>query len=104
MQFERSDAPRDAGQCAAGVDLGKLAVVADEHELDVGLLGVTGELGDRPGTDHPGLIDDEDVAGLWRPALAEIAEELQTTTAAVTGLLHRGLKNLRKALNEDAET
>jgi len=37
-------------------------------------------------------------------SLAEIAEELQTTTAAVTGLLHRGLKNLRKALNEDAET
>jgi len=33
-------------------------------------------------------------------ALAEIAEELNTTTAAVTGLLTRGLRNLRKALNE----
>ncbi|MFN4260814.1 MAG: sigma-70 family RNA polymerase sigma factor [Gemmataceae bacterium] len=33
-------------------------------------------------------------------SLAEIADELATTTAAVTGLLHRGLKNLRKALKE----
>lgn len=31
-------------------------------------------------------------------SLADIAIELETTTAAVTGLLHRGLKNLRKAL------
>jgi RNA polymerase sigma-70 factor (ECF subfamily) len=33
-------------------------------------------------------------------SLAEIAAELNTTTAAVTGLLHRGLKNLRKALKD----
>jgi len=32
-------------------------------------------------------------------SLADIAEQLDTTTAAVTGLLHRGLKNLRKALS-----
>jgi RNA polymerase sigma-70 factor (ECF subfamily) len=32
-------------------------------------------------------------------SLAEIAAELGATTSAVTGLLHRGLKNLRKALN-----
>lgn len=32
-------------------------------------------------------------------SLADIATELDTTTAAVTGLLHRGLKNLRKALH-----
>ena len=32
--------------------------------------------------------------------LAEIAEQLDCTTAAVTGLLHRGLKNLRKSLAE----
>ena len=31
-------------------------------------------------------------------SLADIASELQTTTAAVTGLLHRGLKNLRTIL------
>lgn len=37
-------------------------------------------------------------------SLAEIAEELTTTTAAVTGLLHRGLKNLRKALKELEES
>jgi RNA polymerase sigma-70 factor (ECF subfamily) len=30
--------------------------------------------------------------------LAEIAARLESTTAAVTGLLHRGLKNLRKRL------
>jgi len=33
-------------------------------------------------------------------SLAEIAAELNTTTAAVTGLLHRGLKNLRKSLQD----
>ena len=33
-------------------------------------------------------------------SLTQIAAELKTTTAAVTGLLHRGLKNLRKALKE----
>lgn len=33
-------------------------------------------------------------------SLAEIADELSTTTAAVTGLLHRGLKNLRAAINK----
>ena len=31
-------------------------------------------------------------------SLAEIAEQLDCTTAAVTGLLQRGLKNLRKSL------
>lgn len=33
-------------------------------------------------------------------SLAEIAEQLGCTTAAVTGLLQRGLKNLRKSLAE----
>jgi RNA polymerase sigma-70 factor (ECF subfamily) len=33
-------------------------------------------------------------------SLAEIAGRLDCTTAAVTGLLHRGLKNLRKQLQE----
>jgi RNA polymerase sigma-70 factor (ECF subfamily) len=33
-------------------------------------------------------------------SLARIAAELHTTTAAVTGLLHRGLKNLRQLLHE----
>jgi RNA polymerase sigma-70 factor (ECF subfamily) len=32
-------------------------------------------------------------------SLAEIAEQLECTIAAVTGLLHRGLKNLRKSLS-----
>lgn len=36
-------------------------------------------------------------------SLAEIATDLDTTTAAVTGLLHRGLKNLREALNGRGE-
>lgn len=36
-------------------------------------------------------------------SLAEIATELNSTTAAVTGLLHRGLSNLRKALGQMGE-
>jgi RNA polymerase sigma-70 factor, ECF subfamily len=37
-------------------------------------------------------------------SLAEIAEELDCTTAAVTGLLQRGLKNLRNSLAERNES
>jgi RNA polymerase sigma-70 factor (ECF subfamily) len=33
-------------------------------------------------------------------SLAAIAQQLNCTTAAVTGLLHRGLKKLRKKLQE----
>jgi RNA polymerase sigma-70 factor (ECF subfamily) len=33
-------------------------------------------------------------------SLADIAQQLQCTPAAVTGLLHRGLKNLRKHLQD----
>jgi RNA polymerase sigma-70 factor (ECF subfamily) len=33
-------------------------------------------------------------------SLAEIGEQLQCTPAAVTGLLHRGLKNLRKHMHD----
>jgi RNA polymerase sigma-70 factor (ECF subfamily) len=33
-------------------------------------------------------------------SLAEIGERLGSTTAAVTGLLHRGLRNLRKQLHD----
>ena len=37
----------------------------------------------------------------WQGAsLAEIGGQLECTTAAVTGLLHRGLKNLRKHLQQ----
>jgi DNA-directed RNA polymerase specialized sigma24 family protein len=35
--------------------------------------------------------------------LAQIAAELNVATTAVTGLLHRGLKNLRKTLKELGE-
>jgi RNA polymerase sigma-70 factor, ECF subfamily len=37
-------------------------------------------------------------------SLAEIAAELECTIAAVTGLLHRGLKNLRKSLSQGNES
>jgi RNA polymerase sigma-70 factor (ECF subfamily) len=37
-------------------------------------------------------------------SLAEIAEELKCTTAAVTGLLQRGLKNLRKAMGQGSDS
>ena len=35
--------------------------------------------------------------------LAEIARQMDCTVAAVTGLLHRGLKGLRKSLSELCE-
>jgi RNA polymerase sigma-70 factor (ECF subfamily) len=34
-------------------------------------------------------------------SLAEVAQALATTKAAVAGLLHRGLKNLRARLGEE---
>ena len=50
------------GQCpkgTAGVDLGELPVVADEHQLRFGPRGCARERGKVPSADHPGLVDDE---------------------------------------------
>lgn len=51
-----------------------------------------------------GLPDNQREAVVFRHfqgmSLEEISEQLNCTTAAVTGLLHRGLKNLRKSLHE----
>ncbi len=41
---------------AAGVDRGKLPVVADQHDLRAGLVGVLEEAGELAGADHAGLI------------------------------------------------
>jgi RNA polymerase sigma-70 factor (ECF subfamily) len=66
---------------------------AERHER---ALLVAGALADLPQPQREAVV----LRHFHGCSLAEIAAELQTTTAAVTGLLHRGLKNLRKALQQ----
>jgi hypothetical protein len=47
----------ESGEGAAGVDLGELAGVADEHDLGAGSLGVFEEPEQLASADHGGLID-----------------------------------------------
>ena len=51
---------------SAGVDLGQLSRVTDEHDLDLLLLGVVEESGQLAGADHPGLVHHEHRPGLQR--------------------------------------
>ena len=52
----------------SGVDLGKLAVVADQHQFRVAGLSGVGEEGEVAGPDHARLVDDEHaVVGQFAP-------------------------------------
>ena len=61
VEFDRAEAGGQAGEGAAGVDLGELVVVADEHDFGVGGVGVVEEFGELAGTDDRGLVDHDDV-------------------------------------------
>ena len=43
----------------AGLDLGQLAIVADEHELGLRLLGGVEQACEVARADHAGLVDDQ---------------------------------------------
>ena len=52
-----AEAASEAAEGAAGIDLGELARVADEHDLGSGRFGVGEEPGELAGADHGGLVD-----------------------------------------------
>ncbi len=58
-QLDGGDAAGDSREGAAGVDLGELTSVADQHELGPGLVGGVDEAGEVAGADHGGFVDDE---------------------------------------------
>ena len=65
----------EGAERAARVDLGKLTVVADEHELGLGALSRAGELGEVTRADHPRLVDDEHRSALqFDPPVEPVSE------------------------------
>jgi RNA polymerase sigma-70 factor (ECF subfamily) len=69
----------------------------ERHERALGLAEALAQL---PESQRDAVV----LRHLQECSLAEIAAQLDCTTAAVTGLLQRGLKNLRKSLVEGSET
>ena len=49
----------EAGERAAGFDLGELARITDQHDLGVGVVGVVEEPGEFAGSDHRGFVRDD---------------------------------------------
>ncbi len=71
-----SETAGEAGEGAAGVDGGELGGVTDEDQLRSSGGGVVEEPVEVAGADHPGLVDDHDVAGPEvTPAGVEVTEE-----------------------------
>ena len=58
-QLERAESVGQRGEQAAGLDLGQLAIVADEHELGLRLLGRVEQAREVARADHAGLVDDQ---------------------------------------------
>ena len=61
-ESDRVESVAEAAEKTAGVDLGKLSRVTDEHDLRVGAAGVVEEASEGPGADHAGFVDHEHAA------------------------------------------
>jgi hypothetical protein len=55
-QLRGAEAEAEGAEAAAGVDRGQLPVIAHQHHLGLGLLGVLEEAGELAAADHAGLI------------------------------------------------
>lgn len=55
-QFAGPEEVGESGEGAAGVDLGQLALVADQDELAGSVLGVGEQPGEGAGAEQPGLV------------------------------------------------
>src|SRR3990172_3089371 len=62
-QLDGGEASRQGGEEAAGVDLGELAMVADQDELPGGSFDQVGDLGELAAADHACLVDYDDGPG-----------------------------------------
>lgn len=87
----------DAAEAAAGVDLGKLPVVADEHKLRAGFGGVRRQLGQHAGADHPRLVDDDDRPRVEQPAAFKLAPESRDGGRVDAGLIFKLARRPRTA-------
>jgi hypothetical protein len=54
----------EGAEPAAGVDRRQLPVVADQHDLGLGLVGVVEQAAQFAAAEHAGLIDDQHGAGV----------------------------------------
>jgi hypothetical protein len=63
-ELDRGQPGGQGAEQAAGVDLGQLVGVADQHDLDLLLLGVVEQPGELAGADHAGLVDHQHRPGL----------------------------------------
>jgi len=55
-QLGGAQAETEGAEAAAGVDGGQLPVIADQHDLGLGLLGVIQETGQLAAAEHAGLV------------------------------------------------
>jgi hypothetical protein len=75
-QLRGAEAKPQGAEAAAGIDRRQLPIIADQHDLGLGLVGVVEEAGELAAADHAGLIDHQDGAGVQLLAAAvQVAEE-----------------------------
>ena len=71
-----AEAEAEGAEAAAGVDGGQLPVIADQHYLHAGLLGVVQEAGELAGAEHAGLVHHQHHPAVQLfPALVEVGQE-----------------------------
>lgn len=74
-QLDGFQALSDRSERTAGIELGKLSIVADEDELRLRTTGGVGEHGEVPRADHAGLVGDQHRPGCqFDPALERQAQ------------------------------
>ena len=79
-QLAGAEAEPEGAEAAAGVDGGQLPVIADQHHLGLGLVGVLEEAGQLAAAEHAGLIDHQ-----HRPAVQLLAAAVQVGQEPVAG-------------------
>src|SRR5437773_1139719 len=62
-QLAGAEAEAEGAEAAAGVDRCQLPVIADQHHLGLGVVGVFEEAGELAGADHAGLVDHQHRSG-----------------------------------------
>ncbi|HMJ36759.1 MAG TPA: hypothetical protein VK501_22840 [Baekduia sp.] len=75
VQLDRSEVSRESAERAPGIDLRKLAVVADQDELGLRVGGVLCEPVDRARADHASLVDDQHRTRSKAIALVDVDEQ-----------------------------
>ena len=75
-QLGGAQAEAEGAETAAGVDRGQLPVIANQHHLGLGLLGVLEQAGQLAAADHAGLIHHQHRAGVQLlPASVQVAQQ-----------------------------